>query len=253
MPGGNRIPNADKTYDKELDDVIALKLISTRQMDPRFVELMKTEIRLARKVTDANILRTFDFGEVDGLPYLSMEYVRGMTLKYVLENTGSLPFSAALQIAKQLCSGLIAAHNEDIVHRDVKPANLMLDFTGRVKLMDFGLAGTKTGNKVLGGTPRYASPEQLLGEDAGAYGDIFSCGVVLYELFTGRMPFSVAGKDAKGIVNTVKTVTPDEPSSLNPGVPDTLNDLILSCIKPNPQQRPASMQAVLDTLETIRG
>ncbi len=240
-----------KTYDRELDDVVALKLLSMG-LDKKLVGLMKTETRLARKVTDPNILRTYDFGDVDGLPYLSMEYVRGLTLSYVLENTGALPFSAAVQISKQLCTALLAAHAEGIAHRDVKPANLMLDYTGRIKLMDFGLAGTNNGVRAIGGTPRYASPEQLLGLDAKTSGDIYSCGVVLYELFTGELPFQLEGSNLKELAKKQRAQTPKPAISINETLPELLNDMIMRCINQRPEERPTDINEVLEVLETVK-
>ena len=240
-----------KTYDRELDDVVALKLLSIG-LDQRMVGLMKSETRLARKVTDPNILRTYDFGDVDGLPYLSMEYVRGLTLAYVIENTGALPFSAAVQIAKQLCGALMAAHEEGIAHRDVKPANLMLDYTGRIKLMDFGLAGTSNGKRAIGGTPRYASPEQLLGLDVKTSGDVYSCGVVLYELFTGELPFNLEGSDLKELAKRQRAQTPKSAIEVNETLPDALNDIIMKCIEKRPEDRPTEIGNVLDVLETVK-
>ena len=240
-----------KTYDRELDDVVALKLLSIG-LEPRMVNLMKTETRLARKVTDPHILRTYDFGDVDGLPYLSMEYVRGLTLSYVVEKTGALPFSAAVQIAKQLCAALLAAHAEGIAHRDVKPANMMLDFTGRIKLMDFGLAGTHTGKRAIGGTPRYASPEQLLGHDAKTSADIYSCGVVMYELFTGELPFKLEGSDLKELAKKQRAQKPKPAIEVNETLPDPLNDIIMSCIRQRPEERPGDIQDVLEVLESVK-
>lgn len=241
-----------KTFDRELDDVIALKLLSIEHSDSKFIDLMRAEIRLARKVTDQHILRTYDFGEVDGLPYLSMEFVHGLTLSYVLQNTGTLPFSAALQVSKQLCAGLLAAHSEQIAHRDVKPANLMLDFSGRVKLMDFGLAGTISGDRTLGGTPRYASPEQLLGQDSGVSGDIYSCGVVLYELFVGELPFNLSGTDLKELAKLQRSQIPKAPREINPDLPEALEKIILACIARDASVRPKSITEVIEVLQTIR-
>jgi len=241
-----------KTYDRDLKDVVALKILNIEQKNNRFSELMKTEIRLARKVTDPNILRTFDFGEIDGLPYLSMEYVRGLTLNFVLEKTGKLPFSAGLQVAKQLASALIAAHDMNIAHRDVKPANVILDFSGRIKLMDFGLAGTHSGERAIGGTPRYASPEQLLGKDAGISGDVYSFGVVLYEIFTGKVPFTLSGTDLKALAKEQKSQTPLPAQELNPDLPEELNDMIMACIDVHPNLRPDNIGDLLSKLETIR-
>jgi len=241
-----------KTYDRELNDVVALKILNLEQKNNRFSELMKTEIRLARKVTDKNILRTFDFGEIDGLPYLSMEYVRGLTLNDVIDKTGRLPFSAGLQVAKQLASALIAAHEMNIAHRDVKPANVILDFSGRVKLMDFGLAGTQHEERAIGGTPRYASPEQLLGKDAGISGDVYSFGVVLYEIFTGHLPFSLSGTDLKALAKEQKSQTPIDAQQHNSELPSDLSEMIMACIHVDPNLRPENVHGLLDRLETFR-
>lgn len=240
-----------KSYDRELNDVIALKLMSLG-MEQRMVDMMKSEIRLARKVTDQHILRTFDFGEVDGLPFLSMEYVRGMTLKYVIDNTGNLPFSAAVRVSRQLCHALLAAHQEGITHRDIKPANIMLDFTGKVKLMDFGLAGTVAGDRTHGGTPNYASPEQLLGLDVKTSGDVYSCGVVLYELFTGKLPFKLHGRSLKEMARSQQAQEPVPPVEIVGTLPPQLSEIIMAAIAKEPDDRPTSISQIVGVLDSIR-
>src|SRR5581483_3658752 len=169
-----------KAHDLELDDVVALKMLKPNAlMDSEHLDRLKSEIKLARKITHPNVLRTFDFGDVDGLPYISMEYVRGLTLRYLLNETKRIPYSAGLRIARQLCAGLAAAHEVGVLHRDIKPENLILEQTGNAKLMDFGIARpirrgapghTQPGTFL--GTPNYSPPEQLAGEDLDQRADI---------------------------------------------------------------------------------
>ena len=130
-----------KARDIELDDVVALKMLKAAALlDGEQLERLKSEIKLARRITHPNVLRTFDFGESDGRPYISMEYVRGMTLRYLLRQAGRIPYSAGLRIARQLAAGLGAAHAVGVLHRDIKPENLILEASGNAKLMDFGIA-----------------------------------------------------------------------------------------------------------------
>src|SRR3954447_21298274 len=187
-----------KARDRELDDLVALKMLRRELWgDRNQLDRLKSEIKLARKITHPNVLRTHDFGEIDGVPYISMEYVRGVTLRYMLDQTHRLPYSAALRLAKQLCAGLGAAHAVGVMHRDIKPENLILTPAGNAKLMDFGIARPierlTPGQTQVGfivGTPQYLSPEQLQGGEVDARADIYSAGIVLYEIFTGELPFS---------------------------------------------------------------
>ena len=183
--------------DHDLDELVALKVLRPEiaSMNPSILERFKTEIRVARRITHRNVVRTFDFGDANGIKFISMEFVQGMTLKQLIRSKGALPISVGLQIAKQACNGLVAAHEQGVVHRDVKPQNMMLTPQSEVKIMDFGIVrengeSSMTQTGLVIGTPDYMSPEQAEGKaDLDQRSDIYSFGVVLYEIFTGSTPF----------------------------------------------------------------
>lgn len=246
-----------KARDRELDDLVALKMMKRELWGDRTqIERLKSEIKLARKITHPNVLRTYDFGEIDGIPYLSMEYVRGVTLRYMLDQTGRLPFSAGLRLSKQLCAGLGAAHAVGVIHRDIKPENLILEPTGNAKLMDFGIARpvhrVEPGQTQAGfivGTPQYLSPEQLQGQEADTRADIYSCGVVFYEIFTGVLPFT--GATAVDVIVKHLREEPRPPSAHWRDIPPALEGIILRCLKKNPDERYRSVEDLLHDLEGL--
>ncbi|HBL29282.1 MAG TPA: hypothetical protein DD490_20820 [Acidobacteria bacterium] len=246
-----------KARDRELDDLVALKMLKRdRLVDRTQLERLKSEIKLARKITHPNVLRTFDFGEIDGIPYISMEYVRGVTLRTMLDQSRRLPYSAGLRLAKQLCSGLAAAHAVGVLHRDIKPENLILEPTGNAKLMDFGIArpinrmepGQTQAGMILG-TPLYLSPELLQGQEADARADIYSCGVVLYEIFCGVLPFN--GANAMEIMVKHLREQPLPPRNHWAEIPASLEQTILRCLAKDPGARHRSVQELLQDLETL--
>lgn len=246
-----------KARDRELDDLVALKMLKRDQWGDRGqLERLKSEIKLARKITHPNVLRTYDFGEIDGLPYISMEYVRGVTLRYLLDTTQRLPYSAGLRLAKQLSAGLAAAHAVGVLHRDIKPENLILEPTGNAKLMDFGIArpvdrltpGQTQAGWVVG-TPQYLSPEQLQGLDSDTRADIYSCGIVLYELFTGRLPFT--GATPMDVAFQHLKEEPAPPRTHWPEIPARLEAVILRCLKKEPAERYPSVGELLRDLEGL--
>ena len=185
-----------RALDRDLGDEVAVKVLLPAAFDEGTTVsvTLKQEIQLARKITHRNVVRTHDLGEADGLRFLTMEYVPGTTLRDILDKKGALALAPGLQIAKQLCRGLTAVHEAGIIHRDIKPPNIMVLPNGVVKLMDFGIAraaegadpATQGGQAV--GTPCYMSPEQAIGGALDARSDIYSVGVVLYELFSGMRP-----------------------------------------------------------------
>lgn len=263
-----------KARDRELDDLVALKVLRRDLWgDSGQLERLKSELKLARKITHPNVLRTFDFGEVDGIPFISMEYVRGVTLRYMLDqgqqggqggqagSPGSpagqrLPYSAGLRLAKQLCAGLGAAHAVGVIHRDIKPENLILEPAGNAKLMDFGIArpterltpGQTQAGWVVG-TPEYLAPELLKGEEASVRADIYSCGMVLYEIFTGRLPFH-ATTQVEMMMKQLQE-EPPPPSELWPEIPPRLQAIILRCLRKEPAERYASVGELLQDLEEL--
>src|SRR5262249_41956954 len=159
------------------------------------------ELRLARRITHRNVVRTFDLGETNGIYYITMEYVRGTPLATLIREAGKLDVPVALTIAKQLCRALEAAHEEGIVHRDIKPQNLLVEPSGFLKVMDFGIArlaegprgelGGLTAVGAVMGTPQYMAPEQILGDPVDGRTDIYACGAVLFECLVGRPVFEV--------------------------------------------------------------
>ena len=179
--------------DLRLGQPVALKFLpEDLHHDPIRLAQFHNEVRTARQVSHANVCRVYDIGEIDGLLYLSMEYVDGEDLATSLRRIGRFPEDKAADIARQLCAGLAAAHQRGVIHRDLKPANVMLDGAGRVRVMDFGLAAVGRVEDIRAGTPAYMAPEQLQGREVTARSDIFALGLVMYELFTGRRAFTAA-------------------------------------------------------------
>jgi len=246
-----------KARDRELDDVVALKMLKPEVAGDRaLVERLKSELKLARKITHPNVLRTFDFGEIDGVPYISMEYVRGLTLRSMLEQSGRLPFKAGLHLSRQILAGLAAAHALGILHRDIKPENIILDSIGDAKLMDFGLArpvdrlekGVTQAGFIVG-TPHYLAPEQLQGLDAGPPADVYACGVVLYEIFTGHLP--LGGENAVEILMQHLKQPPVDPRTYWPEMPAPLQATLLRCLEKDPAARFTDASALAAEIEKL--
>jgi eukaryotic-like serine/threonine-protein kinase len=247
-----------KAHDLELDDVVALKMLrGAALMDGEHLERLKSELRLARKITHPSVLRTHDFGDVNGQPFISMEYVRGMTLRYLIEQSGKLPFSAGLRIAKQIAGALHAAHAVGVLHRDIKPENVILEASGNAKLMDFGIARpirrTAPGQTQPGmfiGTPNYSPPEALAGEEVDARSDVYSMGVMLCEMFCGALPFNASSTMELYIAHS--QMAPTAPSTLWPEIPKPLEAIILKCLEKQAPARFASAEALLEALNQLR-
>ncbi len=246
-----------KARDRELEDVVALKMLKPEVSgDQRLVERLKSELKLARKISHPNVLRTFDFGEIDGVPYISMEYVRGVTLRELLNQSGRLPYSAALRLMRQLVAGLAAAHAEGILHRDIKPENVILDASGNAKLMDFGLARPVTrldaGQTQAGwlvGTPHYLAPEQIRGQEPVPASDVYACGVVGYEVFTATLPFR--GDNPMEVLMEHLNRPPVDPKEVWPEIPEALRRLLLRCLEKEPAGRPPSGRELLAEFERL--
>ena len=246
-----------QVLDRELDEEVALKVLTPEAFaeGTQAVQTLKQEIRLARKITHPNVVRTHDLGEAVGLRFLTMEYVPGTTLRELLDRRGAVALAPGLQIAKQLCRGLTAIHEAGIIHRDIKPQNIMVLPNGVVKVMDFGIARTADGSDHASldgqtvGTPHYMSPEQALGRDLDARSDLYTVGVVLFELFTGQRPF--LGKEAAEVMHKHVSAEPPRPTSLRPDLPDYLERLILACLAKRPDRRPASASDLYAALTRI--
>ncbi|MGE5624465.1 MAG: protein kinase domain-containing protein [Bacillota bacterium] len=245
-----------KARDRQLNEVVALKTIKSEDsQDERLLDAMKSEIRLARKITHRNVLRIYDFGDAGGVPFISMEYVRGMTLRYLLQNRSRVPYAAGLRIMRQVCTALQVAHEQSVLHRDIKPENVMLEPSGNAKLMDFGIAslvhrGEGEAERMLVGTPRYASPEQLRGDPVDERTDVYACGAMMYQMFTGKLPFNERSVDRLLEAKTKQEYV--RPSDHVPGFPPELEKLIDSCLRADREQRPKSAEALLKILERMR-
>jgi serine/threonine protein kinase/tetratricopeptide (TPR) repeat protein len=230
-----------KVFDTKIKEKVALKLIKPEiASDKETIERFSSEIRLARRISHRNVCRMFDIGEADGARFITMEYVHGEDLKTLIEMSGSLSLGMVLNIGKQICDGLSEAHGLEVVHRDLKPQNIMIDKRGNAKIMDFGIArsfGEKgiTGSNVIIGTPDYMSPEQVEGRDIDPRSDIYSLGVILYEMATSRLPF--VGSTPLGIALKQKNEPPRDPKEVNPNVPNTLRAVIMKCLEKDRSRR----------------
>jgi serine/threonine-protein kinase len=246
-----------KARDRELDDLVALKMLKRQVADDAdLLARLRSEIKLARKITHPNVLRTFDIGEIDGVHFISMEYVRGITLRSLLDHEGRLPYAAGLRIAKNLCAGLGAAHAAGVLHRDIKPENLILDHAGSARLMDFGIARPtqrvepgQTQQGWIVGTPQYLSPEQIEGKDLDERSDIYATGVVLYEIFAGIAPF----RDENPMQILFKHLHEPAPPAHNfwPEIPAALESLIARCLEKDRAARFPGVPDLLRALEAL--
>jgi serine/threonine-protein kinase len=231
-----------RAQDPALDRVVALKTIllnedsgARRDYQKRF----SLEARAAGKLTHPNIVTTYDFGEEGDLAYLAMELLEGTELRERM-NDGALPVAEAVGIAIQVADGLGFAHERGVVHRDVKPANIMLLERGDVKIMDFGIARMRSADQmtstgIVVGTPRFMSPEQVSGQPVDQRSDLFSLGVVLYEMLTGEPAFS--GEDTPQIAHKITRLEPEAPSHKNPEVTSMLDFVVARVLKKDPEVR----------------
>ena len=246
-----------KARDLELDREIALKVIRPElTSNPEILQRFKQELILARQVTDRNIIRIFDLGEAQGIKFITMEYVEGQSLYDILRKQGKVPVDEAVEIMKQMLSGLRAAHREGIVHRDLKPGNIMRDAQGRIVVMDFGLARsiggdgmTRTGAML--GTMEYMSPEQAQALEVDARSDLYTVGLICYELLTGKMPYHADSAVASLLKRMQERAVPA--SDFDSSIPQPISELVSSCLERDPAQRWQSAQEILVRLDEIQG
>ena len=249
-----------RAIDTQLDETVAIKTLpgDVMQRSPEDLERFKREIRLARKITHRNVLRTYDYGEADGVYFISMEFVRGYTLAELLNEAPGRKMAprVVMGIARQICRGLQAAHEQGIIHRDIKPQNVLIDAKGEVKLMDFGIARMTTSTDgatqagLIMGTPHYMSPEQVQGETLDPRSDVYSMGILMYEMLAGRRPFE--SSSLTGVLTAHITETPKPLIGVRPEVGRQIDAIVMACLTKKPGERYADAGALLTDLDRVQ-
>ncbi|HYL62023.1 MAG TPA: protein kinase [Candidatus Methylomirabilis sp.] len=239
-----------RAEDLTLGQIVAIKFLpEALSQDEAVLSRFHSEVRVARQVSHPNVCRVFDIGDADGAPFLSMEYVDGEDLASVVRRIGRLSPERATEIARQICAGLAAAHERGVIHRDLKPANVMLDNSGKIRITDFGLAGLAAsiqGADVRAGTPAYMAPEQLAGKEVTPKSDIYSLGLILYEILTGKRAFEASTLPELIKLREQRTIT--NPSTLVRDLDPLIERVILRCLEKDPAHRPASALKVAAAL-----
>ncbi len=231
-----------KAEDLKLKQIVALKFLpESIALDGGMLARFHNEVRTARQVAHPNVCRVYDIGEVEGLHFLTMEFIDGEDLSSLLRRIGRLPGDKAVELSRQMCAGLAAAHEAGVLHRDLKPANVMIDGRGKARILDFGLAVVLEelrGEEALAGTPAYMAPEQLTGKEVTQRSDIYALGLVLYELFTGKRVFEA--KSFQELISLHEKSAPPTPSSHVKDIDPLAERVILRCLEKDPKARPTS-------------
>ncbi len=246
-----------KAHDLEVDRTVGLKVIRPDLAgNPAILARFKQELVLARQVTHRNIIRIYDLNEAEGVKFITMEFIEGEDLRTILTREGKVSPKEAINIMRQSCSGLQAAHAEGVIHRDLKPSNIMRDGSGRVVIMDFGLAKTvqsdgMTQTGMMIGTMEYMSPEQAMGAELDARSDLFTMGLIFYELLTGNIPFRAESAIASLVKRTQERAVPL--SDVDPTIPPSLSLIAAKCLERDPKARYDTVQELIDDLDIFEG
>ena len=244
-----------KANDTDIKEKVALKLIKPEiSVDKRTIERFQNELRFARKISHRNICRMYDLNKEEGSYYITMEYVSGEDLKSFIRRSGQLAVSTTIRIAKQICDGLSEAHRSGVIHRDLKPSNIMIDNDGNVRIMDFGIARSVVGKGITAagiiiGTPEYMPPEQAEAKEVDQRSDIYSLGVILYEMVTGRVPFK--GDTALSVAMKHKGEEPKDPREFNTQLSEDISRVILKCLEKDKDRRYQNAGEVRTELENL--
>lgn len=244
-----------KALDTEINEKVAIKLIKAEiASDEKTIERFRSELKFARKIRHKNVCQMYDLNKEEGAYYITMEYVSGENLKSFIRRAKRLDVGTAVSMARDVCEGLAEAHRLGVVHRDLKPQNIMIDNEGKVRIMDFGIARSLeaegiTAEGAMIGTPEYMSPEQVDGKAADSRSDIYSMGVILYEAVTGAVPFK--GHTPFSIAVKHKTEVPQEPRKINPQVPESLSRIILKCMEKDKEMRYQKVEDLLADLNEV--
>jgi len=244
-----------RVEDTKTKEELALKLIKPEiSSDRKTLDRFSNELKLTHKISHRNVCRMFHLGEEKGTHFITMEYVPGEDLKSLIKRIGRLDSGTAIKITKQICDGLSEAHGLGVIHRDLKPANIMIDKEGNTRIMDFGIARSLkaqglTGEGVIIGTPEYMSPEQVEGKEVDRRSDIYSLGVILYEMVAGQLPFK--GDTPLSVALKHKTEIPSDPRKANPQISGDLSSVILRCMEKNREKRYQDAEELLSELNRI--
>ena len=253
--GKGGMGNVYRAEDKKIKEEVALKLIKPEiASDKKTIERFSNELKMARKIAHRNVCRMYDLGEEKGTHYITMEYVPGEDLKRLTRKVDQFSAGKTISIARQVCEGLAEAHRLGVVHRDLKLQNIMMDEEGNARIMDFGIARSLkakgiTGAGVMLGTPEYMSPEQAEVKEVDQRSDIYSLGVILYEMVTGRVPFE--GETPLGIAMKHKNELPKDPREFNAQIPEDLGRVILTCMEKDKDKRYQSAGEVRSELDRV--
>ena len=253
--GHGGIGRVYKVFDTDIKEKIALKVLRPEiALDKETIERFSNELKLARKISHRNVCRMFDLGKAESTTFITMEFVPGEDLKKLIRKTGQLGAGRAVAIAKQVCEGLAEAHHLGVVHRDLKPQNIMVDEDGNARIMDFGIARSLhkkgiTGPGVMIGTPEYMSPEQVEGKEVDERSDIYSLGVILFEMVTGHVPFEGDTPFTIGVKH--KSEQPRNPRELNAHIPEDLSRAILRCLEKDKERRYRTAEELRLALEKV--